>query len=237
MQPTPHDPIVLARPDPFGSSGRAKRSASCRLRLVPALTGAARQEVETLIRQRFAEKHHARVVHFMPCLLGLRGADGALLGAVGWRSAQEQPLFLERYLDVPIEQAIAARTGRTVARHEIVEVGNLAADGVGASRLLIMALTGLLLEHGFRWVAFTAIPTLVNSFHRLDLMPQSLGLADPARMGDELPDWGNYYDNKPEVMVGEIPLGYQQLLQSSSVPRVGESFPMLTPEPVHVACR
>ena len=147
----------------------------------------------------------------MPRLLGLEAGDSSLHGAVGYRSAGEHPLFLERYLDLPIEQAIRQRFGRTVARDEIVEVGNLAAAGVGTARRLIVALTDLLAAEGFRWVAFTGTATLLNSFLRLGLSPCVIGLADPARVGDELPDWGTYYDTGPRVMVGEILGGHQRL--------------------------
>jgi len=50
-------------------------------------------------------------------------------------------------------------------------VGNLAADSPGAARLLIVALTDLLVALGFRWVTFTGTPPLLNSFQRLGLTP------------------------------------------------------------------
>ena len=94
-------------------------------------------------------------------------------------AAQRRPLFLERYLDEPIELAVARRSGRPVPREEIVEVGNLAAFGSASARLLIVALTDLLVAQGFRWVVFTGTPALLNSFQRLALEP--LALARPTR--------------------------------------------------------
>ncbi|GAA4412318.1 thermostable hemolysin [Quisquiliibacterium transsilvanicum] len=194
------------------SAPRARsRGETAGLKLVPALHGERRASVEAFIRRRFAERYQAKVRHFMPRLLGLESGDASLHGAVGYRSAGEFPLFLERYLDVPIEQAIGQRFDRPVARDEIVEVGNLAAAGVGTARRLIVALTDLLAAEGFRWVAFTGTATLLNSFLRLGLSPCVLGLADPARVGDELPDWGTYYDDGPQVMAGEILGGHQRL--------------------------
>lgn len=182
------------------------------LQLVRARPGAHRQALESFIRRRFAEQHHAHVRHFMPCLLGLETADGKLHGAVGWRSAKDQPLFLEHYLDLPVEQAIRQYCGRVVPRSDVVEVGNLAAESAGAARLLIVSLAELLAAQGFRWVAFTGTQTLLNSFRRLGLAPHGLGLADPVRIGAEAADWGSYYANRPQVMVGEIQLGRQQLM-------------------------
>jgi len=178
--------------------------------------------LEQFIRQRFELQHDARIRHFMPCLFGLENQTGQLLGAVGVRSGNSGPLFLERYLDEPIQAAIGARLGQTQpSRGELVEVGNLAADSPGAARLLIVALTDLLVALGFRWVTFTGTPTLLNSFQRLGLTPIALGEADPARMGDELPDWGSYYDSRPRVMAGDIHGGHQRLLQLGAYPRLG----------------
>ncbi|KQO30580.1 thermostable hemolysin [Pseudomonas chengduensis] len=188
-----------------------------------ASPGSARRvALEQFIRQRFELQHDARIRHFMPCLFGLENQTGQLLGAVGVRSGNSGPLFLERYLDEPIQSAIGARLGHTEpSRGELVEVGNLAADSPGAARLLIVALTDLLVALGFRWVTFTGTPTLLNSFQRLGLTPIALGEADPARMGDELPDWGSYYDNRPLVMAGDIHGGHQRLLQLGAYPRLG----------------
>lgn len=181
-----------------------------------------RAALEQFIRQRFEQQHGARIRHFMPCLFGLENQAGQLLGAVGVRSGGSGALFLERYLDEPIKSAIGARLGHTEpSRGELVEVGNLAADSPGAARLLIVALTDLLVALGFRWVTFTGTPTLLNSFQRLGLAPIALGEADPARMGEELADWGSYYDSRPLVMAGDIHGGHQRLLQMGAYPRLG----------------
>ena len=178
----------------------------------------------------------ARVRHFMPCLLGLHGDNGEVQGAVGLRSAQRRPLFLERYLDEPIELAVARRSGRPVPREEIVEVGNLAAFGSASARLLIVALTDLLVAQGFRWVVFTGTPTLLNSFQRLALEPLALAPADPARMGEELADWGSYYASRPQLMAGEILPGHQRLLQLGIYARLGYQPLFDASEVPHAAC-
>lgn len=197
-----------------------------------------RAGLESFIRARFAEQHGARVRHFMPCLLGLEDGVGQLLGAVGLRSGASGPLFLERYLSQPAEAVIAHQHGNHPPRREqIVEVGNLAASSPGAARLLIVALTDLLVAMGFRWVAFTGTPTLLNSFQRLGLTPLPLGPANQACMGDELADWGSYYDNQPQVMAGDIQAGHQRLLQLGVYPRLGHQSFYAQEEMPDVACR
>lgn len=198
---------------------------------------ARRAALEQFVRQRFEQQHGARIRHFMPCLFSLENQAGQLLGAVGVRSAGSGPLFLERYLDEPIQNAIGARLGHTEpGRDELVEVGNLAADSPGAARLLIVALTDLLVALGFRWVTFTGTPTLLNSFQRLGLAPIALGEADPARMGEELADWGRYYNSRPWVMAGDIHGGHQRLLQMGAYPRLGHQPLYALEEMPDVAC-
>lgn len=206
------------------------------LRLVPAAPGHQRFVVEAFIRRRFAEQHAARVTRFMPCLLGLHAADGSLHGAVGLRLAREGPLFLERYLDHPIEEAIGLRCDGAAARSEIVEVGNLAAEGQGTARRLIVSLAERLSGRGLRWVAFTGTPTLLNSFRRLGLSLHRLGPADPARVGPEISDWGRYYDCRPQVMVGRIPEGYRQLARQGVLRGASDSGTFPQWGPPYAAC-
>ena len=174
-----------------------------------AVDAARRAAVQDFIRDRFAAHYQADVRHFMPCLFGLEADDGSLHGAVGCRSAATQALFLEHYLDEPIEDLIAARVGTSVERADVVEVGNLAARGAGMSRLLIVALTRLLATEGVRWVGFTGTPALINSFRRLGIALHGLAPADPRRLGVDRDqwraEWGSYYDAGPQVMVAEVP--------------------------------
>lgn len=222
--------------DQTDALARIGREQPLTLQLARSGQGERREALERFIRERFALHYQARIQHFMPCLLGLHASNGEVQGAVGLRSAQRRPLFLERYLDESIEQAISRRYGRAVPREEIVEVGNLAAFGNGSARLLIVALTNLLVAQGFRWVVFTGTPALLNSFQRLALTPIALGLADPARMGDELADWGSYYASRPQVMAGEILPGHQRLLQLGAYPRLGYQPLFNVGEVAHAAC-
>jgi hypothetical protein len=197
-----------------------------------------RAGIEAFIGERFAVQHQAHIRHFMPCLLSLEDSNGQLLGAVGLRSADSGPLFLERYLQQPAEQVIATqRAAHAPQRTQLVEVGNLAASSPGAARLLIVALTDLLVALGYRWVTFTGTLALLNSFQRLGLTPIALGPANPQCLGDEQADWGTYYDTQPHVMAGDIYAGHQRLLQLGAYPRLAhQAFYALEDMP-HVACR
>ncbi|WP_342116764.1 thermostable hemolysin [Pseudoduganella sp. OTU4001] len=174
--------------------------------------GAAnRPELEAFIADSFRASYGAEVNHFSEVLLGARDKDGHWIAALGYTPAKLAPLFLEHYLDAPVEAAISAHARSPVDRASIVEVGNLAAHHPGAARSLIVSTTQLLNSLGLRWVVFTATVSLLNSFSRLHLQPHVLAPADPARLPDGGQRWGSYYDTQPKVMFGDIHYGYTQL--------------------------
>lgn len=190
------------------------------------LTGALPQDAqrtafEVFIQQRFRKAHGADIRHFMPELFGMHNGDGELCAVAGVRRAHLEPLFLERYLDEPIEPLISAAADRPVDRAAIVEVGNLAASDSGSARLSIVAITYLLAMGGLEWVTFTGNIGLVNSFHRLGLKPVSLCAADPQRLGSERESWGSYYESKPWVHVGNIRAGFIHLRNINLFTRLG----------------
>ena len=160
----------------------------------------------------YRKAYGARLSSFMPRLLKVAAPTGSFRAIVGIRSAAEQPLFLEAYLDEPIEQAIAAKTGEVVDRKCIVEIGNLAESRPGDARLGIIASTMYLHMLGYRWVVFTAVPQLLNAFKRLGIETHEMVAADPGRLPqDERAIWGSYYDEHPMVCLGDIARGFDSL--------------------------
>ncbi len=169
-----------------------------------------RPEAEDFIRRIFADRYNARVTSFTPNLVALE-QRGTIVAAAGWRSAQTTPLFLERYLDTPIEQAMAHLATSPIKRHHIVEVGHLAAQKPGSSIYLFRALAGYLHAEGFEWVASTATQELVGLFARLGLPPLALAAANPQRLREPVSNWGSYYDTQPIVAVGKIKAALQRM--------------------------
>jgi len=195
---------------------------SAPLHLSRALPDDPRRPVfEAFIQQRFRLAHGADIRHFMPQLFGVSQADGELCAVAGVRLARSEALFLEHYLDHPIEALVCAAAGQPVERRAIAEVGNLAASDNGSARLSIIAITWLLAMGGLEWVAFTGNAGLVNSFHRLGLKPVTLCAADPQRLGDERLNWGRYYESQPWVHVGNIRAGFTHLRNMGLFSRLG----------------
>lgn len=176
-----------------------------------------RADVERFIQVCFARAWGAQVTEFLPWLAALRDDSGELLGAMGMRQAEMGPLFLEQYLDAPVEGVLSARAGAPVGRGGIAEVGNLTAMVPGGGRWLMTAMTGCLHAAGREWVVFTGGAELQNACHRLGLYPLVLGPADPARLMPSDTDWGRYYDQRPVVMAGRVSEAFEVLSELFSV--------------------
>ena len=175
-----------------------------------------RGEVEAFIRQIFRVRFGAEVRHFAPVLVGLHDTDGTLVAAAGYRAADSGPLFLERYLDAPIERRLQAATDAPVARSRVAEVGHLAAARPGEGRRLIAMMAPLMAREGFEWVVSTLTQELRQLFVRMGVAPLALGVADPAMLGDQAADWGSYYDHRPLVQAGQLQLALQALQRRRS---------------------
>lgn len=169
---------------------------------------AERASLEDFIRTVFAQAYGAQVQHFARVLLGVRGADGNWAAALGYTPAEGNDLFVENYGGGSVEGQISDKLDTLVMRDQVVEVGNLAARSPGAARQLIAGAIKYLYEAGFCWVIFTGTRALLNSFSRLDLRPIPLATANPARLPDQGRSWGTYYETNPQIMAGNILLGY-----------------------------
>jgi hypothetical protein len=175
-----------------------------------------RAAVESFIQAIYAACYGAHVRDFMPTLVALHDDDGQLMAAAGYRGAGEHALFLERYLDRPVELMLAGDQATAPARERIVEVGHLAAARAGQGRRLILQLGPHLAGQGFDWVVSTLTQELRHLFLRLGIVPVPLGLADPALLGAEAAAWGSYYAHHPLVLAGPIAPALQALAQRRS---------------------
>ncbi|HEU0283050.1 MAG TPA: thermostable hemolysin, partial [Gallionella sp.] len=160
-----------------------------------------RAEIERFISDIFYQAYGAKIKRFKPCLMSLRDQDNKLVAACGFRSAALEPLFLEIYLDQPIEAVLSERIGSPVKRNDIVEVGNLSVAEPGMARYLIAAILTQLHATSKEWAVFTAVPMLRNAFIKMNLNPVILGDPDKNRLSpEEQVEWGSYYEQKPQIM-------------------------------------
>lgn len=174
-----------------------------------------RPELERFICNSFRLAYGAQVKHFMPLLVSLRNAKGDLLAVCGFRNADAEKLFLEIYLDEPIDAILSSKSGEKVARKDIVEVGNFAAFRPGMSRHMIAVLATYIHKVGAKWIVFTATTGIRNTWGRLGINLVQICEADKKRLDcDYREEWGSYYDTNPNVMAGNVPEGYSLLLDN-----------------------
>lgn len=165
-----------------------------------------RAELETYVHEAFDRKHAAVVRSFMPTLLSFRGGGGELRGVIGLRAAMLEPLYLEQYLEQPVEAAIATSTGRRVERRSVVEVGNLAGANCRTAMRMVAALPGYLLTRDYQWIAFTATSALRGILQGFGAPLIELARADGSRVASGADQWGSYYRTDPRVFAGYLPV-------------------------------
>lgn len=186
-----------------------------------------RAGIEQFISEVFRQAYGAKLRRFKPCLMSLRDQDNRLVAACGFRSAAHGALFLETYLDRPVEAVLAEHAGFPVKRSEIVEVGNFSVIEPGMARYLIAAINDRLYHTSNQWAVFTTIPMLYNVFIKLGMRPEILGVADSNRLApEERLEWGSYYEHKPQIMA-------LRRIERRAIPRMpdAQSTGAETPEP------
>lgn len=180
----------------------SKRQRAENIMVSTSNIGAAdRHEVEQFIHDVFAQTYGANVQHFMPNLVALRDEHGELVAAFGLRKASDSPLFLEQYLDVPVEKLLSDRFGKNINRTQISEIGNLAVSNPRNAGLLIAHVIQHSLDLGIEWGVATAHHSLQNGLIKGGRDVYALQAADPQRIDAlERASWGSYYKNLPQVV-------------------------------------
>jgi len=185
-----------------------------------------RRAVEDFIRCTYAQSYGACIGVDWPVLMSVRDEDDNLLAALGFRYASDEPLFLEQYLDEPIESSLLT------PRYRIVEIGNLASSGRGGSVFLFTALAAYLHHQGAIYAVATGTQTMEKRLRYMGLSLRRLGLADPARLKASATCWGSYYASHPNVLAGKIDEGYRRLQQAFDIEYTGTP-PRLLPRLHH----
>lgn len=203
-----------------------KPSPSLHYRLSLAETKAEIDSIQGYIRTLFQHEFQANVPHFLPFLVGLYDQHQQLCGACGLNPAGLQSLYLEHYLDAPVEQVLGVEHGLTTPRSGVVEIGNFACEESGMARILFAALCEKLYQQGFDYVVLTGTSKIRNVFSRMKLETLILSEAESGRVGSDAADWGDYYEHHPMVLAAELSHGYQILRQNSLLLQLLESTPL-----------
>jgi hypothetical protein len=163
-----------------------------------------RNRVERFIEQTYARCYGSVISRHYPMLMSVQDGDSGIVAAVGLREAAEETLFLEQYLREPVEAALRRAAGIDVERERIVEIGNLAASGKGASVFLFVTLAAYLRQRDVAYAVVTATDVLRQVFDFFHFAPLELAAADPHALPDDGASWGNYYARDPKVLAGAV---------------------------------
>ena len=170
-----------------------------------------RQTLSREFAQRLYEQHHCAKIN--PSFLqwrSINAPDGKPLAVLGYRYATDGPLFLESYLDQPIEELLLDSLGRSIAREEIVEIGCLAAVP-SAALIRLWHETAELLGKDHAVAVATLTEPLRRGFARVGLPLVQIAPASADRVGGGAEDWGRYYHQAPWVCAGLIAEGADAL--------------------------
>ncbi len=138
-----------------------------------------RSSVLDLITSRYAARHGASPTVTYTDLRG-ESCGGRVCAALGYRRAEREALFLETYLDAPVEQVLADQFQRPVTRADVVEIGNLASCNANAMGTL-WARTANDLGHDAEIAVAVLTAPLRKMFSRLGVSQADLPIpADPS---------------------------------------------------------
>jgi hypothetical protein len=166
-------------------------------------------QITEFIRQRFFAVHGAVApVSYNRFMSRMRAVDRG--AALGYRRASEGRLFLETYLDEPIEQVLQQHLGMEIARTRVVEIGGLAAN---SSAALVGLWNSAVCELGDDTDIGVAvlIRPLRLMFRRLGITVHELAPARVERLGTDGAQWGSYYEQDPLVCAGSLIEARRQL--------------------------
>jgi hypothetical protein len=158
------------------------------------LRSVAELEIQNLYRKRYG----AVLESFAPMMVAEVTEAGAVQFVAGLRFGHE-PMFLECYLDRPIEQILEHHLCSEVERRRIVEVCHLAGAGAGHSLTFVRKLIAMLEATEVEWAIFTATRPLRYLLRRSGLSLVELGLATIDRV-PRPETWGSYFEHDPRIM-------------------------------------
>lgn len=144
-----------------------------------------RELAETFIAVHYQRSYGCSVVNHYPTLISVSDEQGRVAGAVGLRFAADESLFLEQYLDRPVELALSSGLLRTVARHQVAEIGSLASSSRNGTLRLFEALAAYLSHQQLDYAAVTATEPLRRLLGRLGITTIDLGAAQAGALPTE----------------------------------------------------
>lgn len=154
-------------------------------------------------RRHYRDRLDCSLAEGYPAIAVLTNLVGEIVAVAGFRAAADGPLFLEQYLDGPIETVVAAASGDST-RDRIVELGAFTALDRAHALELMRRLPLFLQQRGFEHLVCTANRAIRLCLRLQGIHAQVIGSASHARIADGDTSWGRYYAHDPKVLLGSI---------------------------------
>ncbi|WP_085297187.1 thermostable hemolysin [Cognaticolwellia mytili] len=155
-----------------------------------------RAEVESFIRHGYQKSYKANISIAMPFLLSV--SEGKLKAALGIRSASS-PLFIEQYLDVPINELDLFKS-QHIQRNDIVEIGSLYSNSKRFTVPLFLVTAIALFCLGFKYMVFSGTEIVIGIISKAGINCQYICDADAELLNESGDEWGSYYETSPKVV-------------------------------------
>lgn len=154
-------------------------------------------------REQYGKHFSCELNQFYPSMFCLY-KDAILVACCGFRSAGDEPLFLEQYLDGVIEESIGVHSDQVPTRHEIVEIGGLAIANRQEGLAFMVRLAPQFQALGFTYATCTVTSPVRKCLNELGITSICLAVASPESVSQEDNAWGRYYKLDPVVLAGPI---------------------------------
>ncbi|MEW6989213.1 thermostable hemolysin [Colwelliaceae bacterium 6441] len=189
-----------------------------------------RQNIEQFIRHGFAKSYGADISVNMPWVLAIK--EGKFKAGLGIRSAI-QTLFVEQYLDKPIEQYISTLADN-VARKEIAEIGNLYSNAKRFTLPLFLVTAVSLFCNHYRYMVFSGTEHVLKLIKNTGIETTFISTADKEKLLPSNDDWGSYYDTKPNVVCVSL-TGVMKIIEANEL--FSAMFTALSPKIISTTSR
>jgi len=173
-----------------------------------------RKIVESYIHDKFSKRYAANINNFLPHLLSIRCNDN-ICAALGIRTAESEPLYLEKFIRNPIEQEIGIRFRMAIARENIIEISNFVSSWRSGGQLLFILLTDFLSRHQREWFVFIATREVEHLLNKMKFTLIHMADIPEKLLDDEKDHWGSYFNDKPKIIFGHIPGAMSVLKQNT----------------------
>jgi hypothetical protein len=169
-----------------------------------------RNLAEKYISDRYNSAFNAQLNSFMPAYMALMQGE-QIKSLCGFRVAQDEPLFLEQYLNQDAQILLSNLYKQNITRANLIEFGQLASFSKGMSAQHFLLMAEILVEKGYQWCIFTATDPLLAMMARFGIHPTVITEADPSRIADASKVWGSYYQYQPRIVAGNLQQGLAHL--------------------------